>query len=173
MNIIIDERTESHMLCHDDDFFKGWKATFEMIAAKGIFNNFKELVERLEVVCDEPIGYCSLVETTDEDEVVYAKRLERELYTRFVKGRKPKAVNQVMMVFRKVEEEQDTYRLITMYPGFPSEKEPQDLNIASKEELMRSLDFWSNKALIYNEQIIEVGSDKPYCPYRNLYYIFD
>ena len=60
-----------------------------------------------------------------------------------------------------------------MYPGFPSEKEPQDLNIASKEELMRSLDFWSKKALIYNEQIIEVGSDKTYCPYRNLYYIFD
>ena len=173
MNIIIDEKTESHMLCHEHDFFKGWKATFDQIIEKGVCNNFKEQVEKLEVVFDEPIGYCSLVETTDEDEIVYAKRLERDLYTRFVKGRKSREVNQVMVIFRKVEEEQDTYRLITMYPGFPSEKEPQDLNIHSKEELICSLNFWSKRALIYDEQIIEVGSDKDYCPYRNLYYIFD
>lgn len=173
MNILIDERTESHMLCHDDDFFKGWKATFEMIKKKGELDHLKESVERLEVVLDEPVGYCTLVETSEADEVVYAKRLERELYTRFVKNRKPQEVTHVMVILRKSEEEEDTYRLITMYPGFPSEKEPEDLNIASKEELMRSLNFWSKKALIYNEHIIEKGSDQDYCPYQNLYYIFD
>ena len=173
MKIIVDERTESHMLCHEHDFFYGWKATFDQVINQENLDHFKETVEKLEVIFDKPIGYCSLVETDEEDEIIYAKRLERDLYTRFVKGRKPTEVNQVMVIFRKVEEEQDTYRLVTMYPGFPSEKEPQDLNISSKEELMRSLKFWSKRALIYDEQIIEPGSDKAYCPYRNLYYIFD
>ena len=173
MNIIIDERTESHMLCHNDDFFKGWKATFELLQEKGAFNDLKEPIERLEVALDEPIGYCTLVDTTDEDEIVYAKRLERELYTRFVKDREPSLIAHVVVILKKDEEVEDSYRLITMYPGRRSEKEPEDIKIESKEELIRSLNFWSKKALIYNEDIIEEGSQKDYCPYQNLYYIFD
>lgn len=173
MNIIIDERTKSHMLCHNDEFFKGWQATFEMLQEKGVFDHLTEPVERLEVALEEPIGYCNLINTTDEDEVIYAKRLERDLYTRFVKNRQPSPIAHVMVILRKDEETEGAYRLITMYPGLKSEKEPEDRSIGSKEELIRSLNFWSTRALVYNEAVIEEGSEKEYCPYKNLYYIFD
>lgn len=173
MEIIISERAKSHMLCHNDEFFKGWYATFEKIKEQGFLDHLSEPTERLSIALDEMIGYCNLVHTTKEDEIIYAKRLERELYTRFVKGRTPVETNNVLIVLRKNETREDAYDFITMYPGFPSEKEPEDRNIASKEELKRSLTFWSTRALIYNEAVIERGTEKTYCPYQNLYYIFE
>lgn len=173
MEIIISEHAKSHMLCHNDEFFKGWYETFEQIKDQGFLENLSKPSEVISIALDEKVGYCNLVDTTNEDEIIYAKRLERELYTRFVKGRTPVETNNVLIVLRKSEVREDAYDFITMYPGFPSEKEPEDLSIASKEELERSLKFWSSRALIYNEAVIESGTEKAYCPYQNLYYVFE
>lgn len=56
----------------------------------------KEVVEQSEVLgsnvglqCDlgRVVGQTSCIETTAEDEIVYAKRLQRDSYSRFVKNR--------------------------------------------------------------------------------------
>lgn len=173
MNIIITDNLRSHMVCHDKEFLKGWEKTFEEIQERGFFDHLKEDVELVEVHFEEPIGYGMLLHTTEDDEVVYAKRLERELYTRFVKGKEPTLIHQVMCILRKVSDAEDTYNLITMYPGGKSEKEPEDIHILDKEEMIRSLKFWKDRALIYREENIEKGSEKDYCPYKNLFYLLE
>ncbi len=56
-----------------------------------------------------------------------------------------------------------------MFCGNESFKEPDDLNITSKEELTEWLEFWQNHALVCDEEIIDVNTIKNYCPYKNLY----
>lgn len=173
MNIILTEALKSHMICHDKEFLHGWEKTFDLLQEKGAFKQLTEDVERIVTTFQEPIGYSMLLETTDQDEIVYAKRLERELYTRFVKGKEPEYSYQVMCILRKSKEVEDAYELITMYPGGKSEKEPEDTNIQTKEEMMRSLLFWKDRALIYTPSNIEPGSEKNYCPYKNLFFLLE
>ncbi|MGL5675915.1 MAG: hypothetical protein ACRDDX_05860 [Cellulosilyticaceae bacterium] len=172
-HIILSDNLRSHMVCHDKEFLEGWEKTFESIQAKGAFDDLTADVERIITTFEEPIGYSMLLETTDEDEIVYAKRLERELYTRFVKDKEPGPSYQVMCILRKSEEVEGAYDLITMYPGGKSEKEPEDIHIQDKEEMIRSLQFWKERALIYNPANIESGSEKDYCPYKNLFYLLE
>ncbi|WP_053983126.1 hypothetical protein [Niameybacter massiliensis] len=173
MNIILTEALKSHMICHDKEFLHGWEKTLDLLQEKGTFKQLTEDVERIVTTFEEPIGYSMLLETTDQDEIVYAKRLERELYTRFVKGKAPGYSYQVMCILRKSKEVEDAYELITMYPGGKSEKEPEDTNIQTKEEMIRSLLFWKDRALIYTPSNIEPGSEKDYCPYKNLFFLLE
>lgn len=173
MNIILTEALRSHMICHDKEFLQGWEKTFEKLQSKGVFEQLTEDVERIVTTFEEPIGYSMLLETTDQDEIVYAKRLERELYTRFVKNKEPGYSYQVMCILRKSKELEGAYELITMYPGGKSEKEPEDTNIQTKEEMIRSLLFWQDRALIYNPNNIEYGSEKDFCPYKNLFFLLE
>ncbi|MGL4736395.1 MAG: hypothetical protein ACRCW2_02965 [Cellulosilyticaceae bacterium] len=173
MKIILTEALREHMRCHDQEFLKGWEKTFACIEESGILEQVGEGEERLIVNFDAPIGYSMLLETKEEDEIVYAKRLGRELYTRFVKGKEAVYSYQVACIFRKSKEEEDAYDLVTMYPGGKSEKEPEDRNIQDKQEMIRSLNFWKDRALIYYPDRIEPGSEKDYCPYKNLFYLLE
>lgn len=173
MKIILTDALREHMICHDQEFLEGWEKTLERIQKRGVFEQLTEDVERIITTFEEPIGYSMLLETTETDEIVYAKRLERELYTRFVKGKEPTYSYQVMCILKKSKEEENAYRLITMYPGGKSEKEPEDIHIEDKEEMIRSLLFWRERALIYNPENVEPGSEKDYCPYKNLFFILE
>lgn len=173
MELILTDHLRSHMACHDNEFLEGWEKTFEQLRLEGTFDYLKGDVERIVTTFDTPIGYSMLLETTDDDEIIYAKRLERNLYTRFIKGKEPGYSYQVMCILKKSQQVNDAYELITMYPGGNSEKEPEDLHIQDKEEMKRSLLFWRNRALIYIKENIEPGSEKDYCPYQNLFYILE
>lgn len=47
------------------------------------------------------VGTTNLVETTDNDEIVYAKRIGRDVYSRFAKNRKPIPCSSIVVVLRK------------------------------------------------------------------------
>lgn len=47
------------------------------------------------------VGATNLIETTDNDEIVYAKRIGRDAYSRFAKNRKPISCRSVVVVLRK------------------------------------------------------------------------
>lgn len=173
MKIILTNALREHMICHDQEFLKGWEKTFQQIEEDGILEQLAPGEERIIVNFDAPIGYSMLLETTEDDEIVYAKRLGRELYTRFVKGKEPTYSYQAACIFRESKEEENAYELITMYPGGRSEKEPEDRKIQDKEEMIRSLKFWKERALIYNPENIESGSEKDYCPYKNLFFMLE
>lgn len=47
------------------------------------------------------VGTTNLVETTDSDEIVYAKRIGRDTYSRFAKHRQPVPCSSIVVVLRK------------------------------------------------------------------------
>lgn len=158
------------MESHKREFLYDWERLINRAIQEEKLNNLSKSFEIINVgFQNKDIGYCSLVKTTQDDEIIYAQRLNRNIYSRFVKGKEPKLVNTMTVILNRSREKLNEYYLITMFPGDKSFKEPEDLNIKTKEELLKCLEFWGNHALIYDEAIIQKDSIIHYCPYRNLY----
>lgn len=47
------------------------------------------------------VGTTNLIETTDNDDIIYAKRIGRDAYSRFAKNRKPIPSSSIVVVLRK------------------------------------------------------------------------
>ena len=106
----------------------------------------KEL-ERMQMTHPEIIGTSDLIETTSEDEIVYAIRLARNSYSRFVKNKKPVETNSFVIDVRRDRKNPHSYFLYTAYvgtlvPSFPGgEYLPE-----------QSVVFWLNHALVWGTQ---------------------
>jgi hypothetical protein len=117
-----------------------------------------EDVMRVEVDAGEEVGTTDLVETTDEDEVIYALRPLRSQYSRFVKNKAPAPTSWITIDLRKSGE--DEYNLYTAYvgrvvPSFPG------------GEIMpeQSREFWAKHALVLGTQELVPGSETTECPW--------
>lgn len=88
------------------------------------------------------VGTTNLVETTDDDEIVYAKRIGREKYSRFVKNRQLAPCRSIVVVIRKCEEE---YCLWTAMCG----------NLLPPEAYDEDSGFSATHALVYDELLIQ------------------
>lgn len=104
------------------------------------------------------VGETSLLETSDEDEIVYAKRLHREKYTRFVKS---KTLTQTSYVTIILHAKDDGYNLWSAWCGKLVPTSPGD-----KDEMPKSQGFWANHALVYDESIIQPGTITTTCPWE-------
>lgn len=104
------------------------------------------------------IGETTLVETTDGDTIVYAKRLGREKYTRFVIGKSAQATSYVTVILHKVD---DGYNLWSAWCGKLVPTSP-----GGDDEMPKSQGFWRNHALVYDEAIIQPGSITTACPWE-------
>jgi hypothetical protein len=169
MNIIASKKFKDHMIAHEQDFLIPWEGLIKECKEKGYFDKLKKPFEVLEIKLGRNIGYCNLVEVDKNDDVIYAKRYGREIYTKFVKKKEPKLTDSLVIMLNRSYKSNDEYYLVTVFPGNKSCKEPEDMNIVTKDELFEALEFWRNRALIYNETIIQIDSVKTYCPYKNLY----
>ena len=169
MKIIASKKFKNHMIAHEQDFLLPWEGLIKVCKEKGHFDNLDKPFEVLEIKLGRSIGYCNLVGVDGNDEIIYAKRYGRDIYTKFAKRREPKVTDSLVIILNRSNKSNEEYFLVTMYPGNKSCKEPEDLNILTKEELYEALEFWGNKALIYNESIIQIDTVKTYCPYKNLY----
>lgn len=169
MNIIVSEKAKIHMEAHENDFIVNWEELIKICKEDGKFNHLHKPFEIHKVEFQFNVGYCNCVDTDIDDEIIFAKRHDREPYTRFVKNKEAKLVKSVIFILNKNRKNFGEYYLVTMFPGTESFKEPEDLNIKSKIELTECLEFWQNHALIYDEEIIDINTMKNYCPYKNLY----
>ena len=169
MKIIISNKANEHMKPHESDFLVSWKDLVRKCENENKVIRLKGDFEVVELEFDYPIGYCNLVSTKESDEIVYARRVGRDNYTRFVKNTTPDTTRYLTIILKKNMRKHDEYYLITMFPGKSNFKEPEDLNIKSKKELIDSLEFWNKHALVLNKEIIIPESIKTYCPYKNLY----
>lgn len=104
------------------------------------------------------IGETSLIETTDNDEIVYAKRLHRNKFTRFVKNRSLTQTSFVTVILRKAD---SGYNLWSAWCGKLVPTSPGD-----DEEMPKSQGFWSNHALVYDESIIQLDTLTTICPWQ-------
>jgi len=93
------------------------------------------------------VGKMDLVETDSKDEIVYAIRQNRDIYTRFVKNREPVPTSYLTVILRKDNENNyilwSTWigRLVPMSPGNPDSTPESKL-------------FWDKHALVFGRQPI-------------------
>ncbi|MBM6616981.1 hypothetical protein [Bacillus suaedaesalsae] len=167
--IIISTRSKIHMEVHQNDFFINWQEILKIYEEEGYFNHLSKQSEKLIITAPEPIGITSLINTEENSEIVYAKRKERNLYTRFVKNRKGSITHSFVVVLNKTRNNNNQYLLVTMFPGNGAYKEPEDPTISTKRELIESLLFWEDHALVFDESTIEYSTITPFCPYKDLY----
>ncbi|OAA87794.1 hypothetical protein [Clostridium ljungdahlii] len=169
MKVIISNNAKKHMKVHETDFVVNWKELLKKCEIEGKFDSLNKSFEIVKIEFEYNIGYCKCIQTKPEDEIVFAKRTGREIYSRLVKNRRAELVKSIVFILNKNRNNDEEYFLITAFPASQSFKEPEDLNIKSKNELKECLQFWKGHALIYDENIIDIDSIKDYCPYKNLY----
>jgi hypothetical protein len=105
------------------------------------------------------VGTADLVETSDKDEIVYAKRLNRDSYTRFAKNRKTAPTPFITMVLRKNPAD-GSYELWSIWIGPKVPPFPGD-----DRETEDSLSFWKHHALVWGNQAIQKGSETTASPW--------
>ncbi|HEY4963903.1 MAG TPA: hypothetical protein VIH90_04370 [Candidatus Saccharimonadales bacterium] len=91
----------------------------------------------------QTVGLCDVVETTNADDIIYAKRINRVAYTRFVKNREPVLTNLITMVLRKNTKD-GAYELWSIWIGPKVPPFPGD-----DRESPASLTFWDSHALVW------------------------
>ena len=113
---------------------------------------------RLEKDMGEDVGTTDVVETNEQDEIVYALRPLRTRYSRFVKHKTPTPTSWITIDLYKAGENE--YALYTAFvgrltPSFPGGDYLPD----------QSISFWSNHALVWGFQEIVPGTETPQCPW--------
>ena len=97
------------------------------------------------------VGSTDLVETGTDDKIVYAKRLNRDNYTRFVKNRKARPTSFVTVVLKK--NVRSEYELWSAWIGSAIPQFPGD-----EYETTESRPFWRRHALVWGNQQIQPES---------------
>lgn len=108
---------------------------------------------------EQVVGKTTCVSTSETDEIVYAQRLRRFGFTRFVKNRQPEPCESVVCILKK-DEVEDYYILITAFIGRWPVPEPWDRNATDL-----SVAFWSSHALVWGSEPIVQGSETFICPW--------
>lgn len=103
------------------------------------------------------IGKTQCIETSENDEIIYAHRVGRFGPTRFVKNRDKVDTSTVTIILKKASE---GFILVTAFVGPKAEREPWDKNIIDSAEKSRSESFWQNHALVWDGKNIIPGSEK-------------
>jgi len=104
------------------------------------------------------IGNTDLCRVTDADEIIYAKRPNRDTYTKFVKGRSPMPTSVFSVVVRK--NTSGEYELFSAWVGRLAPPFPD-----SDEANSESKPFWDNHALVYGTQTIQSGTETSVQPW--------
>lgn len=104
------------------------------------------------------IGKTDLVTVTAGDEIVYAKRKNRQTFTKFVKNRSPHTVRTIVVILHILKE--DSYQLWSAWFGELTPSFPGD-----ERETPASRTFWATHALIYGKEEIIPGTETTECPW--------
>lgn len=104
------------------------------------------------------VGETSLIETRTSDEIVYAKRLSRDKYTRFVLNKALQPTSSVTVILHRADE---GYNLWSAWCGQLVPTSP-----GGDDEMPKSQGFWSNHALVFDESIIQPGTITTTCPWE-------
>lgn len=105
-----------------------------------------------------PVGLSDLVETNHTDKILYAKRLNRDDYTRFVLDRQPEPTNLVTIVLHK--DSGGDYELWSAWIGSAAPQFP-----GSEFETPESKPFWRKHALVWGNQAIQSGTEREDWPW--------
>lgn len=105
------------------------------------------------------VGQSNCVPITWEDEIVYAKRLGRDKYSKFVKNRETIPTNCVSIFLKKKE---DFYIIMSCYYG----DFKVDPNLYSSIDEPQS--FWNDHALVFGSEQIDPTTITTRCPWTGV-----
>ena len=114
----------------------------EAIETTDIFGDNEIIFEKN---MDRIVGTTTLVVTTDADEIVYAKRRERDKYSRFAKNRELTPVSYVVVCVRK---QGDEYMLWTAWCG----------RLLPVESYDPTSHFSLTHALVYDKNLVQLDT---------------
>jgi hypothetical protein len=117
-----------------------------------------EDVVRFDRDIGEIVGTTDLVETNEEDEIVYALRPLRTQYSRFVKNKTAQPTTWITIDLRRLGEKE--YALYTTFIGRLTPSFPGG-NFLPEQ----SREFWSKHALVWGAQEIVPGTETTECPW--------
>jgi hypothetical protein len=147
---------------------KGSHAATHIAATPDLLELVQEVVADLEphednIYTDKDmersVGLSDLVETNETDKVLYAKRLNRDNYTRFVQTRKAEPTKFVTVVLRKDSE--GNYELWSAWVGPAAPQFPGD-----EFETPESKPFWRKHALVWGNQAIQPNTERKDWPWN-------
>lgn len=164
MKIIQTYKFKKHMEAHKE-FLVPYQELIDYAIQNDLLRCNGEQLCKLTVEFPFTVGYCNLVQISNEDEIVYAKRIGRDGYTPLVLNRTPQKVNKCIFILNRNRDNANEYYIITVFPGDYCVKEPQDKHIQDQEELEESLNFWGQHAIIYEEDIIDKDTLTRECPF--------
>jgi hypothetical protein len=98
------------------------------------------------------IGTTDLVTTTEADNIIFAKRVNRDIYTRFTKSQSPQECSTVTISLKKFSDMK--YELWSAWIGYIGPSFPGDAN-----ETANSKPYWSKHALVWGNQEIQEGTE--------------
>jgi hypothetical protein len=104
------------------------------------------------------IGYNFVVETTDNDSVLYAQQLQEDIYTRFVKNGKPLPTQYLTIVLQRADDA--TYDLVDTWIGRLSPPRP-----GSADETDDSKTYWKDHAFVLRNEPLQLRTVTKVCPY--------
>lgn len=163
--VIQSNKFKEHMKVHQDDFIIPFENIISYTDSNGYFDNLT--TNFVEIVVEFPfnIGYSGLCTISSSENVVYAKRKNRELYSKFTLDGRKTLINKCVFVLKRNRDNPNEFYLITMFPGEYAIKEPSDRNIRSEEENRTVIDFWNKHALVFNPKDIDLETATYTCPY--------
>lgn len=121
-------------------------------------SDVKGKVVRLESNMGKPIGYNSVIRTSESDTVFYAQQQREKIYTRFVKNGTPKATRYLSMVLH--QDSDDSYELHELWLGRQRPARP-----GHDEATDESLIYWAEHAFIIDTQPVQPRTITRDCPY--------
>ena len=143
----------SHALTHFSHNPKLIEATKEVISDLNISGKIISTEKQM----TEYAGDTDLVETNEEDEIVYALRPLRSIYSRFVKNKKSVPSKWVTIKIRK---EKEMYILYTAFIGRLTPSFPGGNYLSDQSKV-----FWACHVLVWGSQEIIPGSKTDKCPW--------
>lgn len=124
---------------------------------KSITCNDLSFIEK-ELTYKQPVGYTTCVSVNGQDDIIYAKRVGKTGFTKFVRNRKPELTCCITVILKKTN---DYYTIITAYFGKKSELEPWDQRATPS-----SAKFWEEHALIFRSNKINPDTLTSICPWN-------
>lgn len=145
---------ESHTATHFHDTPQ-LKALVKEVLEQTSLNQEKEVFE---YDLHRIVGKMDLIETTNTDEIIYAKRVNRDSFTRFVLNKSPADTSIVTFVLYRQDE--TSYVLSSAWvgkivPSFPG----------SETETPESKPYWKNHALVWGTQNIQLDTETTVQPW--------
>ncbi len=123
-------------------------------------------VIRIDRDMGETAGMTDMVETDENDEIIYAMRPLRSIYSRFAKNRQAQPTNWITIDLRKSEdaaassEKAASYDLYTAFVGKMTPSFPGGNYLPEQ-----SKEFWSKHALALDSVEIVPGTETTECPW--------